>query len=236
MTRTELNAAASVANSSAAGMLEYPALAPSRTAVVIVDMVQHQTNPGQGCVPELAQLGMDTTYYQQRVRQQVIPNTRRLASAARAAGAQVVFLRLGAASERMDEVTPHFQPVLQAWGAWDGTEACAVIPELAPETGDVTLLKGGSGGFTTSALDTELRQRGIEHVLYTGVVTHACVLLTLAAGFDLGYYGYLVSDATAAFSPRLHDATEDLVSGFLARVVTTSSMLVQLDSGSEQQG
>lgn len=235
MTRAEADPAGSVADGSAAEILEYPALVPSRTAVVIVDMVRHQTDPEQGCLPQLARLGMDTTHYQQQVREQVIPNTGRLAGAARAAGAQVVFLRLGAASERMDEVTRHFQPVLREWGAWDGTEACSVIPELTPETGDITLLKTGSGGFTTSPLDAELRQRGIEHVLYTGVVTHACVLLTLAAGFDLGYYGYLVSDATAAFSSRLHNATEDLVSGFLARVVTTRRMLAQLNAGSAGQ-
>lgn len=66
---------------------------------------------------------------------------------------------------------------------------------------------------------------GITHVLYTGVVTNACVMLTASAGFDLGYYGYLVGDATAAFSPELQQQAENLIGYFIAPVTTTAEAL-----------
>jgi biuret amidohydrolase len=83
--------------------------------------------------------------------------------------------------------------------AVDGSWACEVIDALRLQPGDITLIKTGSGCFLTSNLDNHQRNMRISHVLYTGVITNGCVLLTLAAGFDLGYHGYLVGDALRPF-------------------------------------
>ena len=126
------------------------------------------------------------------------------------------------------DALPAFRPVFRAAGARADSLSCAVIDELRPQDGDISLVKTGSGGFTTSGLDGHLRNLGIEHVLYTGVITNGCVLLTLAAGFDLGYYGYLVSDSTATYSEGLQQSAESLVSGWLAELVTTDSVIETL--------
>jgi nicotinamidase-related amidase len=89
-------------------------------------------------------------------------------------------------------------------------------------------MKAGSGAFIGSPLDALLRNAGVQHILYTGVISHACVLLSVGEGFDLGYYGYFVSDGTAAFSQRLQDFTEEIVSGYMARVVSTDEAIDQL--------
>ena len=60
-----------------------------------------------------------------------------------------------------------------------------------------------------------IRNMGVEHVLYSGVT----------AGFDLGYFGYLVSDATATYNEGLQQSTESLVGGWLAQVVTTGEII-----------
>jgi nicotinamidase-related amidase len=52
--------------------------------------------------------------------------------------------------------------------------------------------------------------------------------LTAAAGFDLGYHGYLVSDSTAAFSSRIQENTEELVSTHIAAVTTADQFLEEL--------
>lgn len=62
---------------------------------------------------------------------------------------------------------------------------------------DLSLLKTGSSGFGTSDLHSRLAEIGIEHVLRTGAATNGCVLTTFVDAIDLGYHGYLVSDATA---------------------------------------
>ena len=109
-----------------------------------------------------------------------------------------------------------------------GEPACDVIDEIAPEPGDLCLPKIGSGGFASSALDMHLRNMGVKHVIYTGLVTNACVMLTAAGGFDLGYCGYLVTDATATYNDEMQKKTEDVLGYFVTKLVTTSEIIDQL--------
>jgi nicotinamidase-related amidase len=211
--------------------MERPPLEPQHTAVVVVDMVNHQVTRGEGCLGNLEASGVSVGYIDERVRNTVIPAHQRLLEATRTAGGRVVYLRVGASSSDYADGLPVLQPGFRSWGAHDGSPACEVIADLAPQPGDVSLMKSGSGGFTTSALDSCLRNMGIRHVIYSGVVTNGCVLLTLAAGYDLGYHGYLASDATATFSPRLQAITEELVSGYMAEVLETEHLVGLLASG-----
>jgi nicotinamidase-related amidase len=127
------------------------------------------------------------------------------------------------------DAVPAFRTAFETFGALDGTPACEVIPELLSD-GDLTLLKTGSGGFNSSALDIHLRNMGIKQVIYTGVVTNGCVMLAAAQGFDLGYLGYLVTDATATFSQELQDQAEDVIGFYFAKSVTTDAMIALLPS------
>ena len=208
----------------------YPSLRGSDTAVVVVDMVNWQVTPDKGMLGSMAANGVDIGYMEDRVRSLVLPNLARLIKGARAAGGRIVYLRVGAYQHDYSDGTPHLQASLRAATAHDGAWACEVVEELRPEPGDISLIKTGSGGFTTSNLDNHLRNMGVQHVLYTGVATNGCVMLTLAGGWDLGYHGYLVADATATFSPRLQEITEELVSGYLAKVVTTDEVLKQIEA------
>jgi len=205
--------------------LARPRLDPDRAAVVVIDMVRHQLTPGRWMLGDYAAKGHDVFYLVDRVRETVVPAHRRLLAAARARDVKVVYLRIGTRRRDHADGNRHLMELYPVWEAYDGSPACEVIDELAPEPGDVDLLKLGSGGFTTAPLDATLRELGVEHVLYTGVVTSACVLLTLTAGFDLGYYGYLVADATATFTAELQRQTEELVGAAWAEVVRADDIV-----------
>lgn len=210
----------------ALGILGGPStVRPDRTALLVIDMVNCQVTPGEGMMRQLVELGIDTTYITQRVTDRVVPNVARLSQACRTAGVKVVYLRIGGLDPDLRDTLPRGRQDMQLWGAVDGQRASAVIDALAPQPGDLSLLKVGSGGFTTSNLDRHLRFMGVETLLYTGVLTNACVLLTMASGFDLGYIGYLVADATAALSEDMQVATESIVDGLLGRIVTTDAAL-----------
>jgi biuret amidohydrolase len=159
----------------------------------------------------------------------------RLFSICREQGARIVYLRVGCYQPDFSDSIGPFRNILRETGAVEGSWACEVIEPLRPEPGDISLVKTGSGGFLTSNLDNHLRNMGIRHVLYTGVITNGCVLLTLAAGFDLGYYGYLIADATATFSQRWQDMTEEMVGVYMARVVTTSQIIEQLQAANPRR-
>lgn len=61
-----------------------------------------------------------------------------------------------------------------------------------------------------------------------GVLTNACVLLTATAGFDLGYQGYVVRDATATLNDDMQRSAEDVLGYFIASVVNTDDAIALL--------
>ncbi|MEV5651765.1 isochorismatase family cysteine hydrolase [Nocardia sp. NPDC052254] len=202
-----------------------------RTAVVVIDMVNHQVTPGRWFLADTESRGLDTTYFVDRLKTLVLPAHRRLLPAARSAGARVVYLRIGSLAADYADASPATRDLFPLWEAHDASPACAVIDELQPQPSDLDILKTGSGGFTTSSLDVHLRNMGVENVLYTGVATNACVLATAASGFDLGYRGFLVSDATATFTQRMQDITEEIIGFAMTEVVTTDHIIGRLRAG-----
>ena len=206
----------------------FPPLDPKETAVVVVDMVNWQVTRGEGMLGPMEKDGVPVDYIVERVNGTVIPNLQHLFAVCRKNEAKIVYLRVGCFQPDCSDSIIPFRKIMREVGATEGSWACEVIERLRPEPGDLSLLKTGSGGFGTSNLDIHLRNMGIRNVLYTGVITNGCVLLTLAAGFDLGYNGYLVSDATATFSQRWQDITEEIVGVYLAKVVTTDRIIDEL--------
>lgn len=194
------------------------------TAVVTVDMINHQ-------IPrEADDSGMATPYFVNRLRDTVVPNAARALRRARELGVPVVHLRVGYALPDASDVVLPFREALLSKTCRDGSEGCRVIDELAPVADDLSLLKSASGGFNSSTLATCLRNMGVENVIYLGVLTNACVLLTAAAGFDLGYNQVVVSDACAAMEPEIHDKALDVLDVFAAKVATTDEVLAMLDA------
>lgn len=73
-----------------------------------------------------------------------------------------------------------------------------------------------------------LRNLGVRTVLYAGVVTNACVLLTVAAGYDLGYRQYLLADCTAALSDEDQHYAERFMDNYMAQAVTAAEAVQAL--------
>jgi nicotinamidase-related amidase len=191
-------------------------------------MINWQVSVDSGMLRRMKSVGIDVSYVVERCQSTVVPNIDRLIRLCRRTGVQVVFTRVGCSRADFSDAMPHFREQFREADARDGQWACEVIEALRPEPGELSLIKTGSSAFVTSSLGTHLRNAGIEHVIYTGAVTNGCVLLTLASGFDLGYYGYMISDATATFSERVQTGTEEMVSAFMAPVLTTAEISEQI--------
>jgi ureidoacrylate peracid hydrolase len=77
-------------------------------------------------------------------------------------------------------------------GTW-GTE---ILPELAPEGGDIVVRKHRYSGFFETELDAILRDHGIDSLVLTGCTTSVCVDSTLRDAFYRDYRCLLLSDCT----------------------------------------
>ena len=61
-----------------------------------------------------------------------------------------------------------------------------------------------SGWTSVTDLDIRLRERGINTVILTGVLTDICVLHTAVDAYNLGYHIEVVEPAVASLTPENH--------------------------------
>jgi nicotinamidase-related amidase len=173
---------------------------PARTAVVLIEYQNDFTTEGgvlHGAVaPVMDKTGMLT-------------NTRRVAEAARAAGATVMHAPITFAPG-YNEISSHPYGILK--GVVDGNAfvkgswGAAIVDDLAPADGDIVIEgKRGLDTFASTNLDFILRSKGISTIALGGFLTNCCVESTMRTGYEHGYQVITLSDCVAATSPEEHD-------------------------------
>ena len=99
------------------------------------------------------------------------------------------------------------EPVIHLRHVWDaedaafmrpGTEGVEIHPSVAPQEGEPVLDKAEPNGFLGTALDDELRARGIDELVVAGMMSSMCVDATVRAAADKGFTVTVVQDACAA--------------------------------------
>ena len=194
---------------------------PAKSAVIVVDM---QNDFGaEGGMFALA--GIDVSPIRA-----VIEPTSRVLAAARRADMTVVYLKMGFQADLSDTGGPEapnwfksHQPfrVGEQTTAPDGTPSRVlirdtwntdIVPELAPEPGDLIVYKHRFSGFFETELDELLKDRSIKHLVFTGCTTSVCVESTVRDAFFRDYVAVILEDCVAepigADLPRTnHDAT-----------------------------
>jgi ureidoacrylate peracid hydrolase len=186
---------------------------PSKSAVVVVDM-QNAFTSKNGML-DIA--GADVSGAPRVVR--VIGH---VLSAARRGGMPIVYLQMGYKADLSDSGGPespnwhkelgirmmNCRPELKGTLVTEGTWDFAIVDELAPQAGDIVIVKTRYSGFARTALDAELKGRGIRYLFFTGIATNVCVESTLRDAFFLDYWPILITDATmAAGPPTMQEAT-----------------------------
>lgn len=189
-------------------------LDPSRTALVVVDMINEFCKPGGKMVLP----GYEA----------LVPPQSALIERARSLDIPVVFVidchRPGMRRDReFLKRTPH-----GTWNTW----ATQVIDELSPREDDHVVLKHRYSSFFGTDLDILLRDMQVDQLVVFGVVTNICVRSTVHDAFFLGYEVLVPRDACAATGPREQESSlYDIATHF--GVVSTTEAVVPAMDGSE---
>lgn len=112
-----------------------------------------------------------------------------------------------------------------------GEPGNAIIPELAPKPDEVVITKPGKGAFYQTPLEYVLKEKGITHLLITGVTTEVCVQTTMREANDRGYECLMVEDCTESYFPEFKQATLEMVraqGGIVGWTGTTDAILKAL--------
>ena len=163
-----------------------------RSALVVIDLANDFVYPG-GVIADAG----GPAY--QALAQAIIPRLERLVTTARAAGIPVVYAT--------DAHTPA-DTELRKWPphAMKGTPLAAIVPQLAPQPGDLVIEKQTYSPFASSDIDARLKELGIERLYITGLHTDCCARHTSGDAFQKGYDLVWITDALAAFTDEAHRA------------------------------
>src|SRR5262245_2486639 len=177
-------------------------LAPSRAALLVVDVQNDFVHP-DGWAARHQPGGPSLRH--------VIPPINRLIEAARAAAVPIAYILMehGPAID-----LPNYRAryaargmehdILCAAGTWGARLDSEVTP---PGPNDLTIVRHSYDGFAGTSLHALLRERRVESVVGTGVVTNLCVQTTVQHAFALGYYVVVAEDATATPDPAVQAVT-----------------------------
>ena len=175
------------------------------TALLVID-VQRAAFDGARCPP------IDSP-------DRLVGNTCTLVEAARAGGHPVVFVQ-------------HCEEPDQPFG--EGSEHWQLHESLAPAPGELTLKKYASSSFEGTALDAELKARGVSELVLCGLQSEFCVSNTARSALGLGYGVNIARDGHATWPSdgRTADQIEAEVNSDLARagaaVATTEQLSMAL--------
>jgi maleamate amidohydrolase len=129
----------------------------------------------------------------------------RLADAARAAAAPVVFTRV---EYRSPADGGQFYRKVPALSAFDtGNPLGDFTPELMPGPDDIVVTKCYPSAFFDTDLAQRLKSLGIDTLLIGGLSTSGCVRATALDALCHGFVPLIVEDACGDRDRRVHDAT-----------------------------
>lgn len=112
-----------------------------------------------------------------------LDNARRLIDRADAEGTTIYHVQ---------HVTPAGSPVFA-----EDSEASAFHRDIQPAANHVTLRKSSVSVFPTTDVDQRLKQAGVDTLVITGLMTHACVAGAARDAVPLGYKVIVAEDACA---------------------------------------
>jgi len=185
-------------------------LDPKSTALVLIDLQR-------GIVAR------DTKPY---TSAQVVEQAARLAKRFREAGALVVLVHVEFASDLADRLNPPadsptpVSPLPKGWSE--------LVPELGSDPRDVIITKRNWGAFYGTALDQQLRRRGIRSIVLGGIATNMGVESTARDAYERGYEQVFVEDACATFTEEMHHFTFKNIFPRIGRVRTAEDVLAAL--------
>ena len=203
----------------------FDTLEPTKTALIVVDLQNGFMMKGVAhalCEPAI----------------EIVPNVNRLADAVRRTGGTVVWIQTAATPETMQnwsvnvEMNGPERTAQRFASLGPGTKGYELWADLDVKPEDLKVQKTRFSAFIQGAsnLEAVLRARGIDTVIITGTVTNVCCESTARDAMMRNFKTIMVTDANAANSDELHNAS--LIAFYLkfGDIMPTDSVIAALSA------
>jgi nicotinamidase-related amidase len=154
---------------------------------------------------------------------------------ARRAGAHVGYVRVAFEDADFEAIPPTSRMGARvstsAQAFHDDSPATAIHDRVAPEPDDIVVRKVRVGAFSTTDLDAQLRERGIDTLILAGISTSGVVLSTVRDASDRDYGVLVLADATADREPDVHAFLTERIFPRQADVITVAELARVLSGG-----
>jgi nicotinamidase-related amidase len=182
---------------------------PKRTCLLLVDTQNYVWNP---------EVAKREPFFDQQLRETVLPNLQKLIAGFRAARAEVMYTVMENLTEdgRDRSLDYKLSKFWIAKGSWEAK----VLDLLQPGKDDIVIPKTSSSVMNSTNIEYLLRNIGIDTLLVTGFLTDQCIDHTVRDAADRGFYPVCVTDGCATRSQERHDNAINLFKGYCRRMTT----------------
>jgi nicotinamidase-related amidase len=154
----------------------------------------------------------------------------RAINAARAGGVKVIYVVVGFRDD-FAEVSPNnaaFSAIAQGGGYSAGDPNREIHPQIAPQAGDVVVVKKRVSAFAGSDLEMVLRAQRIDALVLSGISTSGVVLSTLRQAADLDFRLTVLSDGCTDRDAEVQRVLTTKIFARQAEVLTVDAWIAQL--------
>lgn len=206
-------------------------LDPRRTCLVIVDLMYATGHPETGLGRLLAEQGKadEAAYRFARIRDHVVPNTKRLLDWAREHDMRRVFITYGSEVDDYSDLSPQMYELCRATNNRVGTREHEILDALEPMPNERVINKITPSAFASSPVELILHTYGVVDCVFTGVSTNMCVEGTMRDAADRGFGCVLADDAAGADSPAYHEAACLVLQRLYGHVMSTQEIVDRLE-------
>lgn len=186
-----------------------PPIDPKRTALLVMD---YQV----GILERLD----DSDALLQRVQEAL--------ATARRHGAHVGYVRVAFADADYEGAPPTSRMAARVAGSGQAFHAdspsTAIHEQIAPEADDIVVRKIRVGAFSTTDLDQQLRERGVDTLILAGISTSGVVLSTVRDAHDRDYRVLVLADASADPQAEVHEFLTERIFPAQADVIALAEL------------
>lgn len=163
--------------------------------------------------------------FQRRMRETVIPSTQALQQAFRSKGIDVIHARIACLLEdgrdrSLSQKKPGWNYLLLPEDSADAQ----IVPELAPEPGEIVITKTTDSALTGTNLRLILANMGVRNVVLTGIFTDQCISSTVRSLADESFNVVVVEDCCAAGTDDLHRRELEIINMIYCHVVSCAEL------------